>query len=54
MYGTAEISQVALNFTLAIGLMPCRIAKAQLRCPRGPGPTTEMEYSPTLVSTPPR
>ena len=32
---------------------PSRSALAQLRLARGPGPTTEMEYSPTSVSTPP-
>ena len=33
--------------------IPSRSALAQLRLARGPGPTTEIEYSPTCVSTPP-
>src|SRR5512139_648509 len=52
--GTAEISQVLLNCVLASVFSPCRLAISQLRVARGPGPTTDMEYSPTVVLTPPR
>src|ERR1043165_6084252 len=34
--------------------MPCLRANSQLRVARGPGPTAEMQYSPTTLSTPPR
>src|SRR4051794_35964827 len=54
MYGTAEISHVLLNCTFAMLATPAALARSQLRVARGPGPTTEMEYSPTVVRTPPR
>src|SRR2546422_191925 len=54
MYGTAEISQVLLNCVLAIVATPAAFARCQFAVARGPGPTAEIEYSPTSVLTPPR
>ena len=54
MYGTAEISQVLLNWVLAIATRPASRASFQCAVARGPGPTTEIEYSPISVRTPPR
>src|SRR2546426_12598918 len=54
MYGTAESSQVFPAWTLAKVWRPRRFAASQLLVARGPGPTAEIEYSPTSVETPPR
>src|SRR2546428_7816117 len=54
MYGTAEISQELLNCVLAMVATPASFASRQFAVARGPGPTAEMEYSPTCVLTPPR
>src|SRR5688500_18718823 len=43
-----------LAWTLATVLRPRDLASCQCRVARGPGPTAEMEYSPTVVLTPPR
>src|SRR5690606_20790273 len=49
----ADNSQVLLNCTFATVLRPADLASAQCRTARGPGPTDEMEYSPTFDGTPP-
>src|SRR5260370_18164840 len=54
MYGTAEISHVLLNCVLAIVRRPALRASRQFSVARGPGPTTEIEYSPISVLIPPR
>src|SRR5690348_11395002 len=54
MYGTAEISQVLFAWILARLSRPAARARDHFRAARGPGPGTEIEYSPTLDSTPPR
>ena len=54
IYGTAEISQVLLNCAFAMDRTPASFARRQLAAARGPGPTTDIEYSPTSVATPPR
>ena len=54
IYGTAEISQVLLNCVFAIVRMPASRARPQFFFARGPGPTTEIEYSPISVFIPPR
>src|SRR5581483_5599279 len=54
MNGTAEISQVLLNWVFAMVRTPALAAAFQFAVARGPGPTTEIEYSPTSVRTPPR
>ena len=43
-----------LNWTSAVVFSPACLATAQCLTARGPGPTEEIEYSPTLVWTPPR
>src|SRR5713226_9052373 len=46
MYGTAEISQVLLNCTLAMEAMPAARARSQFRVDRGPTSATFIIYSP--------
>src|SRR5688572_16341672 len=53
-YGTADSSHVQFNCRLPAVFSPAAFASAQCFVARGPGPTTEREYSPTSVFTPPR
>src|SRR6266851_7523572 len=53
-YGTLAISHVLLNWISVAVFSPACLAAAQCWTARGPGPTAEMEYSPTLDSIPPR
>src|SRR5436190_20769600 len=53
-FGTAESSQVMFAWTFASVLSPRDFASAQCLVARGPGPTEEIEYSPTADLTPPR
>ena len=46
MYGTADISHVTLSCIFAAVFRPCLRAIDQFRFARGPGPTTDIEYSP--------
>ena len=48
------ISHVLLNWISAAVFSPACVAAAQCRKARGPGPTAEIEYSPTALLTPPR
>src|SRR4051794_26088674 len=53
-YGTADSSHELLSCTFATVLRPACFARAQWRVARGPGPTADIEYSPTVDRTPPR
>src|SRR5688500_1424234 len=53
-HGIEESSQVQLACTLATVLSPAAFASCQWRCARGPGPTTERLYSPTVTLAPAR
>src|SRR5260221_11574974 len=53
-YGTADNSHVLLARTLAMVFRPRDLASAQCFVAPGPGPTAEIEYSPTAPFTPPR
>ena len=52
--GTVDSSQELFNCTLATVLSPDLRASFPVCAARGPGPTAESEYSPTLVARPPR
>src|SRR5260370_21639819 len=54
MYGTVEMSQVLLICVLAMVRTPTPLASRQFSVARGPGPMTEIEYSPISVLIPPR
>ncbi|OQB40814.1 MAG: hypothetical protein BWY09_00703 [Candidatus Hydrogenedentes bacterium ADurb.Bin179] len=48
------ISQVLLNWISVPVFNPAFRAASHSTCARGPGPTDEMEYSPTTLWMPPR
>jgi len=52
--GRLAISQVLLNWISAPIFSPACRAACQCASARGPGPTEEMEYSPTVLGMPPR
>src|SRR6478672_4461911 len=54
IHGTDESSHVQLAWIFAEICNPDSLAAFQCRSARGPGPTSEREYSPTIDFTPPR
>src|SRR6185503_4681006 len=54
IYGTADSSHVLAAWIFAMAWSPRFRAVCQWRVARGPGPTEEIEYSPTALFTPPR
>src|SRR3954447_20727873 len=52
--GTADSSQLLFACTFATVLSPAARASCQCRLARGPGPTADRLYSPTVAFTPPR
>src|SRR5215471_7095453 len=53
-YGTVDSSHVLLSCIFATVLRPACRANDQCLVARGPGPTADNEYSPTVVLIPPR